>query len=250
MKAVIIDDEPNSRELLEVMLQEYCEGVDLRGCASDVESGCCLIAEHQPDVVLLDIEMPGENGFSLLTKFPNPSFRLIFVTGYNSSFVKQVVRTGLNYLEKPVNLPELQRVLGVAAAQLPVQAAQIEMLAGEKEKQGLQKEVLLPHGNQLERVTTSEIVCVEAHRAYALFKLVNGDARLTSYSLGHWESVLPTEQFCRVHRTYLLNLDEVRSYQTGRGGSIVLQNGMEVPVSVRRKATFVGALDRWRERKK
>jgi len=108
LKAIIIEDERNSRELLSNMINNYCEGIQLIGEAVDVESGVKLIQKKLPDLVLLDIEIKGGTGFDLLDKLRDVPFSVIFVTGYDQYAIKAIKYAALDYILKPIDLRELR----------------------------------------------------------------------------------------------------------------------------------------------
>ena len=242
MKVIIIDDEINSRELLENMMQNYCEGIEVLGLASNVADGIALIEQKEPDLVFLDIEMPGGDGFAVLEAFPNPTFRVVFVTGYPQSRFENFAYSSLAWLQKPVDLEELQLALKQSGMLPPTSHAQLTFYKTQVENKTEvgTEELLLPAGSGYERIRFQDVAYLAAHRSYSAFHLINGDERLASLPLGHYEKILPANLFFRVHKSYLVNARMVKSYEGGRGGNLSLKNiDVQLPIAARRKSDFV-----------
>jgi len=237
IKALVIDDEPHSRELLATMLSDYCEGVQVVGTAEDVPAGIAAIQAETPDMVFLDIEMPGGDGLAVLEAFPNPEFQVIFVTGYSPQFLRQLDLAALAHIQKPVDLVELRATIQQSGLLPPTDPMQLSHLGSEDAEE--HPTLILPSGKGYERIAVDEILYLEAHRAYAVFHLQDGGERLASHPLSHYEKLLPEELFFRIHKSFLVNCAEVKGYENGRGGNVFLKNGIEIPIAVRRKPGFI-----------
>ncbi|RUA15108.1 MAG: DNA-binding response regulator, partial [Flavobacteriia bacterium] len=111
LRAIIVEDEANSREILRSYLGKYCEGVQLLGEAGNIEQGMALIQKHAPDIVFLDVEMPFGNAFDLLDQLPERSFETIFVTAYNQYAMDALNHHAAYYLMKPINIDELVKAV-------------------------------------------------------------------------------------------------------------------------------------------
>src|SRR5215471_18255638 len=107
MQAIIIDDEKHCREGLSIMLYKYCPGIELMSLCPNSKSGLQAIAQYQPDLVFLDIEMPGMNGFEMLEQCKEYDFEIIFTTAYNEYAIQAIRHSALDYLLKPVDKNEL-----------------------------------------------------------------------------------------------------------------------------------------------
>lgn len=239
-RAVIIDDEINSRELLQAMLQGYCEGVEVLGMAHDVDSGIQLIKETEPNLVFLDVEMPGGDGFAVLDAFSKPSFQVVFVTGYQPNGFRAYALAALAWIQKPVDLVELQEVVQRSGLLPPTSPEQLSLarkgVEGDVEEA---EELILPSGSGYERIEFEKVLYLEAHRSYAAFHLASGEERLASFPLSHYEKLFPRKTFFRIHKSYLVNARMVKSFEAGRGGSLCLVNGVELPIATRRKPDFL-----------
>ncbi len=245
INAIIIEDEVNSRDLLQQMLEEYCEDVNLLGLAQDVSSGIELIKKTNPDIVFLDIEMPGGNGFDILDVFNAPKFKVIFTTGYNHYAIKAIKYAALDYLLKPINLRELRQALEKAKNSSNAYQNSLSFFKNNVTKEPEEIDQIVVSDNKTHQVIKiSDIVFIEAHRSYAIFHLDNSQKLTTAYPLQYYEGILPEDCFFRIHKSYLVNCLNVVKLESGRGGAVHLSGGVVLPVAFRRKPAFVKFLDK------
>lgn len=223
IKALIIDDESHARKMLAMLLQDTEVAVEVLGEASSAEQGIELVKEHEPDVLFLDIDMPGLSGMQLAEMFgDNRDFEIIFITGHQEHASKAFRVKALDFLMKPVSPRELDEAL------LRLQSA---LETRQKPLNISDDRIALPMLNGLELVSTTEILVLEAERAYTNIKLKNGENKLVSKRLKLFEDLLSNrENFKRVHRSHLVNMNEVVRYAKAES-LLILENGVEVPVS-------------------
>lgn len=237
MRVAIIDDEPNSRELLETMLVHHCQGVEVVGKAQDVSSGIRLIKEKSPEIVLLDIEMPGGDGWAVWEAFPDPEFRVVFVTGYAPVGMEAYALAALAWIQKPVELGLLQKLMVEQTGMPSTSAVQLELLQQAEVEQA--DALVLSDLEGHERIRFQDITYIEASRMYATFHMRDGKQKLAAHPLRHYEQILPSGLFFRVHKSFLVNGDSVKAIDGGRGGNLSLENGAELPIATRRKSDFL-----------
>jgi len=244
IKSVIIDDEPNSRALLKNMLQHYCENVEVLGEAGDVDSGVSLIERTQPELVFLDIEMPGGNGFDILNKTKTDSFAVIFVTGYDHYAIKAIKYAALDYLVKPLELSELRLSIRRAIqkkADLKLQLQFLNNTVQQKEK-SIEQIVLNDRHHHI-IVDLNNIIYLEAKGNYVLFHLEDQAPRLATHPMSHYEQLLSEKRFFRIHKSHIINLRKVEQYEKGRTGIVFLSNGTKLDIAARRKSAFIQAMN-------
>ncbi len=244
MKAIIIDDEKNSREALRKKITAYCQAVDVVAEGSDGEEGLQLIAQHQPDIVFLDIEMPRMNGFKMLQQLEQQDFHLIFTTAYNQYAIDAIRYSAFDYLVKPVDTKELQqcvaRIIEKAKRHKPVHQQQVELLLQQllKEKATPQK-MAISTVQGLELIALDDVVYLEAVSNYTNIHLVNSKPVLTSKTLKEYEDLLPASQFFRVHNGAIININFIKKFIKGEGGQVQLSNGILIDVARRRKEELI-----------
>ncbi len=241
MKSIIIDDEPGNIITLTELLKEYCPEVTITGTALNPVEGLELIMRTEPDVVFLDIEMPYGNAFDLLDKLMPVSFEIVFITAFNEYAIKAFKYTAMDYLLKPVNITELKAAVEKVADRLQQKninhrlSSLLENIR--PENTNLQK-IGLPTTEGLYFENVSNITHLEAEGSYTRVFIKGQKNILVSKNLKEYEDILPTAIFCRVHHSYIINLNYVKKYFKGRGGYVEMDDGSTIEVSARKKEEF------------
>lgn len=233
LQAVIIEDEAGSRETLRQYLAAHCPGVVLLGEAATVEEGLRLIAEKQPDLVFLDVEMPFGNAFDLLEQVPDRTFETVFVTAYNHYAMEALNRHAAYYLMKPLLIDELIKAVAYVRE---IREKEARLESGSLRTVGNKAEgkITLPEQDGFKVLRVSEILYCQADDNYTRVYLQNKKF-LVSKTLRYLEDSLSGFPFARIHKSYLVNVNEVIRYKKGKGGTVVLSNGQELSVSASRK---------------
>jgi two-component system LytT family response regulator len=225
--AVIVDDESHARKMLKMLLSDAEVEVDVVAESDDAKQAVSAIKEHNPDVVFLDIDMPGLSGIELAEMYgDNRSFEIIFITGHKEHAPKAFRVKALDYLMKPVSPRELDEAL----------SRLVDALEARQKPLNLEdNRIALPMLNGLELVDSDDILVFEAERAYTSIKLKNSELKLVSKRLKLFEELLTDRpHFKRVHRSYLVNMNEVNRYAKAES-LLVLNGGVEVPISKEHK---------------
>src|SRR5688500_12643822 len=111
LKAIIVDDEPKARENLQILLQDFVEGVEVVALCQNISEATQAVTEHSPDVVFLDIQLQRETGFDLLTTLKEVNFEVIFTTAYTEYAIKAFKFSAIDYLLKPIDIDELKKAV-------------------------------------------------------------------------------------------------------------------------------------------
>jgi len=243
ISAVIIEDELRSQELLQTIIEEYCNNVKVSGLADSVETGISIIKKVQPQVVFLDVEINGGTGFDILKAFTKPNFKIIFVTGYNHYAIKAIKHSAMDYIMKPINLEEIQDAITRVSKEVQTQQKKINFLQDSLSKDPDQiDQFILSHSKGHNIVKIEDILFVEAEGSYITIFLKDKKKHLASNPLHFYESILPKSSFFRIHKSYLVNIKKVLTVHAGRGGMVELIEGFTLPVAYRRKAAFLKSL--------
>lgn len=239
IKTVIIDDERHSRNLLRKMLLDFCDGVTITGEAKDVRSGIELLRKVQPDIVFLDIEMSDGNGFDVLNAFDDLEINVIFVTGYDHYAIKAIKYAAMDYLLKPVDLEELQLAIDKLGKFRVDERGKLRFLhnAYENKVKELQQ-IVLPGRDSHVVVELHQIIRIEAKGSYVMIYLEDNKSHLVVNTLSYYEELLPANNFFRIHKSHLINIDKIKHYTSGRSGKVLLKDGSELDVAARRKSAF------------
>lgn len=240
---VIVDDQKRNIVTLTTLLTKYCPEIKLLGNATTPTSAIELIRNVQPQLVFLDVEMPGMDAFELLSQLSPVNFEYILVTAFDRYAVKAFAENALHYLLKPVDIDELRLSVQKAAARILEKNVSrgINDLRGQAENNQLTR-IALPTLGGLVFYTINDIVCLTARDTYTLFEFVSEKELLVTGSLKEFEEKLPAGIFCRVHNSHLINMNHIRQYNKGKGGQVVMTNGTIIDVSVRKRDEFLSRL--------
>jgi two-component system LytT family response regulator len=237
LKAVIVEDEANSREILRNYLAKYCEKVTLLGEGATIEEGLQQIKKHRPDLVFLDVEMPFGNAFDLLDQIPDRTFETIFVTAYNQYAMDALNHHAAYYLMKPINIDELIKAVDyVRAIKEKENALEGQVLQARPVR--AEGKITLPQQDGFQVLDVSDIYFCKADDNYTEIYLEKKRI-VVSKTLKYFEEALQSYSFARIHKSYLVNVTEVVKYKKGKGGSVVLSNGKELSVSASKKADLL-----------
>lgn len=233
LKAIIIEDEANSREILRNYLEKYCKNVQLEGEAASIQDGLELLKKNAPDLVFLDVEMPFGNAFDLLEKVPDRAFETVFVTAYDHYAIDALNNHAAYYLMKPINIDELVRAVEYVSDVKEKENALEGQLVQPKIK-NVEGKITLPQQDGFQVLNVADIVFCKADDNYTEIHLENKKV-LVSKTLKYFEDALSDFPFARIHKSYLVNVNEIVKYRKGKGGSVIVSNGKELMVSASRK---------------
>lgn len=238
-KALIIDDEQRTRELIAKMIDSFDLGITAIPAGENVKSGLLAIEEHKPDIVFLDIQMPDGTGFDLLKAIPNKDFEVIFITAHEEFAIKAIKFSALDYILKPIDPEELRAAVERALEGMTQQKETPQFEALQNNINPSQKKrLVLKTQESVHVVDLDNIIRCEADRNYTSFYLTEGKKILVSRTLKEYETLLTGHAFLRVQQSHLINLNFVERYDKGNGGSVVMKDGSEVPLSSAKRDIF------------
>lgn len=245
IKAIIIDDEPNSRNALYKMVQQYCTNVQLVDTADSIKTGIEAIQAHKPDLVFLDIEFPDQSGFDLLTQIENIDFDVIFTTGHEQYAIKAFKTVAIDYLMKPIDVEELENAVKKVSDKKSKgkQNSHFDVLIQNWKSQNDQQ-IALSSSEGFIFVKIKDIIYCKGDGAYTYFYIKSGEKITVSKNLKEFEDLLQDHSFFRTHKSYLINLNEMKKYMRGDGGYVIMSNGDSVDVSKRKKEAFLANLSK------
>lgn len=238
LKSIIVEDEETSREILKNYLKKYCPNVEVLGEAANVDEALVLIRNNDLDLVFLDVEMPYGNAFDLLDKVGDVEFETIFVTAYNHYAIEALNAHASYYLMKPISIDDLIKGVDyVSEIKIKEDALQNQVLV--TKSNSVDGRITIPQQDGFEVLETANIMYCKADDNYTEIYLNNNKKKLVSKTLKYFEEALNGSGFARVHKSYLVNVNEVTKYLKGKGGSVVLSNGKQIMVSASKKANFL-----------
>ena len=250
LKALIVDDEKLSRDMLELLVSKHCPVVEVIAKSNSAADARLKMATYNIDLLFLDIAMPNETGFELLETLPNRKFSVIFITAYNQFAIKAIKANALDYILKPIDPIELKMAVDKAVLIQCSKARSREFkdtindslnnLIGEIRNNTNQITSLsLPLKNGSRIVQIDEVNYFEASNNYCVIHMINRDEFVISKTLKEYEEILGDNRFIRIHKSFLVNRDQISAYNRKDGMSIELKNGAELPVSRRKQSQFI-----------
>jgi len=244
LRAIIIDDEKNTRDVVSAIMAKHCKEVEIIGFADSVKSGVQIIQKHKPDLLLLDIHLPDGTGFDILKGIKPDNFKIIFITAHEEYALKAFKFSALDYILKPINSNELTASIKKATDSLQ-HAVNLQLATFAHNYSNLPKEpkkIILKTLDSIYSVSVTEIIRCQADTCYTRFFLRDGQIIMVSATLKKFDELLTEFGFFRVHQSHLINLDYFVRYKKTGGGLAILNDGTEVPVASRKKDLFLRAV--------
>jgi two-component system, LytTR family, response regulator len=243
MKAILVDDEKDGIRTLRKLLELNCPEVEIAATCLDAVEAKQKLVEIKPDVVFLDVQMPGKSGLDMLAELPEKNFEVIFVTAHSEYMLQALQFSAVDYLMKPVDEDRLIEAIQRMKQRLGQEkgSGQAEVLFHNLNKARSPQEMrlCLPTLKGFTIVKLEEIIYCEAERSYTIFRLIDNKTITISKPLFDYERLLEDTIFLRIHKSFLINLLHVKEYIRGIGGTVVMTNGMEIEVSRRKKELFL-----------
>ena len=241
IKTILVDDEARGLSSLKKLVQLNCPDLQVIAECRDAPDAAEAILMLRPQLVFLDISMPGKNGFDLLNELKEIHFEIIFVTAHNQYSLQAFRYSAVDYLLKPVDERLLTDAVQRAADRINTHniSSNIDTFLYNLQHRPAEMKLCISSLKGFQVVHLSDIVYCEAESSYTIFHTVNGMTIVASKCIIDYELLLEDNFFCRIHKSYLINLAHVKEYIRGEGGSVILTNGREVEVSRRKKEVFL-----------
>jgi len=238
LKAIIVDDEKISRDILSDYLAKYCPDVQVLAQCDSAQTGLSAIEKYHPDILFLDVEMPKGNGFDLLEQVKNIDFETVFVTAFDNYAIQALNYSAAYYILKPVSIDELVAAVEKIKTQKQKNASGVHtkvLLENIKAKNTHQHKIVLPLQDGFEVVNLKDVVHCDAHDNFTDFYFVSKPKMMICRTLKFYEELLADSGFIRVHKSHLINLEHVQKYRKGKGGQLTMSNGSVIDVSPNKK---------------
>ncbi len=238
LKAVIIEDEEDSRTLLTQLLLKYCRNITIVGSFATVAEAVEPITNLRPDIVFLDIELPAESGFALFDYISTPTFAVIFTTAYNEFALRAFKLSAVEYLLKPIDIAELQDAILKVQTQLE-QKANLDVIGLLKSNmRSQQKRMAISHSEGYDLLDIDGIIWLSADSNYTCVYLQGGRKITITKTLKNLEEILEKSMFFRINRSAVVNINCVMQFKKS-DNSIVLSDGTGMFISESRRDAFL-----------
>jgi two-component system LytT family response regulator len=243
-KILIIDDEKPTRDFIRHMLESFNLNINIYSDGENVVSGVNAIEKIQPDLVLLDIQMPDGNGFDVLKRTQYKKFEVIFITAFQEFAIQAIKFSALDYILKPIDMEELQSAVTRALDTIQNKTDESQFSALQHNIQPNQKrKLVLKTLESIHIVEIENIVRCEADKNYTSFYLVDGKRILVSKTLKDYDIMLSGHNFFRAQQSHLININYIERYDKQDGGYVVMKDGASVPLSPAKKDQFFQLLE-------
>ncbi|MEO1254499.1 MAG: LytTR family DNA-binding domain-containing protein [Bacteroidota bacterium] len=240
MNILILDDERNAREYIIKKLEEYVTQSFKVYEASSISEALDIIHSREIDVAFLDVRLNNKISFDLLTQLDEINFKIIFISGHDEYAIRAFRFNAIDYLVKPINPLEFKEALTRIDSILPLKMDEVIKLTTDIHKKFIDK-IILRDMNSIYFIRVADIEYCKAEGSYTKF-YINGSKNMTmSTPIRDYEKLLSREGFFRIHRSYLVNLDHVKSFRK-ESGEVIMTNKDELPLSNKRKEYFLEAM--------
>lgn len=239
IKAIIIEDEVHNRNNLKRLLENYCKVINIVAMAGDADEAIFLINKLNPQLIFLDIQMPGKDGFQMLQALGKYDFEIIFVTAFSEYGIKAIKFSAIDYLLKPVDITELKDAVDKATEKINAKRENENLknllLYLENINSKADHRIAISSVKEIKLVPVNEIIRCESENSYTFFYLVNGEKIISTVSIAQYEELLDTYGFIRCHQSHLINKKFVKSFLKNDGYSLLMIDNSNVPVSRQKK---------------
>lgn len=243
VSAFIVDDEPGNIVTLTELIKQYCPQLIIVGTAQNPAETLDLVKKVKPQLLFLDIEMPYGNAFDLLDKLAPVNFEVVFVTAFNDYAIKAFKYSAIDYLLKPVNITELKNAVQKVISRVEKDAVNTKInqfleTIKISNSPGINK-IALPTGDGSHFENINNIMYLEASGNYTHIYCKGKGKIVVTKKIREYEDTLPGSIFVRVHNSSIININFVKKYFNGRGGYVVMEDGMQIQIAARKKAEFL-----------
>lgn len=222
LTAAIIDDEKHAIETLRYDLAEnHKDEIEILFSTTNPVEGAKRIRTEKPDLLFLDVDMPGLSGLELIQLIDDLPTRVVFTTAHMEYAIKAVETIASGYLLKPVQADDLKRI--------------IEKVKNEKASAraefSISGKIPVADADGIELISYEDIIYLKSDSNYCELKITGNRKKLASKTLKYFEEILPSDRFFRIHKSYLININQVKKYLKRDGGELLMSNNDVLPVS-------------------
>ena len=245
IRCVIVEDEEMARKVLKSLLAQYCPDVMVCAEADDITSGQEMIEAFRPDLVFLDIEMPGGSGFKLLNNIKDVDFEVVFITAYEQFAIKAIRHDALDYLLKPVDPKELVAAVDKvkdAKYKKTIKKQYDSLLKNIDPDQLVVKKISISTSDKIHLIEVDNIIRCESDNYYTIIYFKDGTNLLVSKTLKEMEQKLEEYDFVRTHKSHLVNMRCIMNFIKDEM-MVLLTDGVKVPVSKRKKEKILEVIN-------
>ncbi len=243
LKAVIVDDEPKAIQGLSWELTNFNSDIEIVKTFTNPEEALTFLEKNIPDCLFLDVQMPTMDGFQFLDKLNNKDIAVVITTAYDEYAIKALKREALDYLLKPIDSDDLSETLNKIKkfASRNFNSDKLENILIDFNAKNNQKKITISTEGKLIFLKLDDILFVESDGNYSTLFLVDNQKLLVTKKLKEIDSLLPNNNFFRIHNSYIINLNKIKEFLKTEG-YVVMESGHKIPVARQRKSDFLEKL--------
>ncbi len=233
LQVLIVDDEPHARIALRGMLEDKFPSIKIVGEAKDIPEAVKAIHKLNPDLVFLDVEMPGYSGLELLDFFEKEAinFKIVFVTAYSEYAINAFELAAVDYLLKPVRMEHLERAINRVEKD---ETANLNVLK-DNLSSNQEKKIGIQTSEGLIYVPLNDILYLKADGSYTTIYILEQNPIVITKKLIEFERIESLGKFMRIHRSHIINLSRIKKITKTDGGKVIMENGHELAISIEKK---------------
>ncbi len=247
IKSIIVENDPKSLSLLHSLILDYCPEIEVVSTASTIQDATKQIILQHPDLIFLDIELDDGIGFDVLHQIPDQKFKTIVISGYGQYAFDAFKFDIAHYLPKPVCLRDLRVALERVMSHKDITEHQKEKIETIGQNTYSQKKIQVSTDVGIKLINVNEIEFLEADGCYTLFHFSDKNSLISSKHLKNFECVLSGNNFYRIGRSHIINLDCIKVYNKHSGGKITMRSGSTIIIPRRNKDEFLKYLTTYLE---
>jgi two-component system LytT family response regulator len=247
IRVIIVDDEAENRNIVATLLKEYTHEIEIVGQADCIETAIQEIESKKPDLAFLDVSLPPHTIFDMLQKLENKDFLIVFITAFHEYALKAFEYSAASYLLKPIDEfifhKTIKQVLETLKQKQYFKIYQT-LLHNLAVSNPQESKICFPTSEGFDVVKSSNILYCQADSNYTFVHVENEPTLCVSKTLSDIEAMLPKNQFFRIHKSFLINVNHIKKYIKTDGGSVLMQNGDILDISRRKKQEFLDFLQK------
>lgn len=241
IKAIIVDDEENSRLVITELLKELFPQINILAEADNVKTGIEVIRKFKPNLVFLDIDLPDGTGFNILESIDSKNLKVVFVTGHEEFAIQAIKFSAFDYILKPATTEVISATMNRVLEEKEIEDNELKLKAfysNQNEKTKDSKKIVLTTLDKIHLIDVKDIIRCEADNNYTLFIISNGKKILVSKTIKTYEELLSPFGFLRIHQSHLINTNFIDEFDKAEGGYLIMSNKDKVPVSQNKKSVL------------
>ena len=237
MRAIIVDDEMRSRKLLRTAIDNFTSGIEIVGEANSVASAVIEIKALSPEILFLDIQLGDGLGFDILEQLHPQEFKVVFVTAYDQYAIRAIKFGALDYILKPIDLEDLKSVAHRLHTTPKLHSEKVAIARDHMKDTGSNK-IMISTSKGFISLNLDHILALVAYGNY-VFIHTEDNKYIANNTIQYYEDLLDKNDFYRIHRSHIVNVNNVISVDNDRAGSVTMSNGMKLDLAARRKTAFL-----------